>query len=189
MSVSVQGSKTKVVYKEVSYTELRKLARVAVSTDIRQRAPRSGRLGLCVACQQAVQAHFDTAGGFIGCPAASENTTFVLMPVNASGAVMLRRAVTVSRRSRSAAPKQRTRRFNKGRWGLKQGVTQAQINQLGLSETYTTVVQPVIDQGRMLTVAEVKKATGLPHHIVSEALNSMEKEKGILTAEDASPSK
>jgi hypothetical protein len=85
------------------------IARIQVPPDMRQRAPRYGRLGACSACRQPVLTHFDGAGRFLGCANVPEDTVFVLMPVTAAGRVVAMPAL-------GTPPPPRIRRFKVARY-------------------------------------------------------------------------
>lgn len=138
--------------------QLVEAARMTISPDCRQRAPRYGRLGSCVACHQPVHAHFDGAGGWIGCPAATEDAVFVLVPVSETGTHL-------------AVPRlPHTRRFRVARYyaTLPRG---KQIDDLALSDQRKRALRPVMDAGKKGTRAnDVIVKSGLPHGSVQQAL-------------------
>lgn len=61
------------------------LAALAQAQAPRPAPARHGRLGLCGACRESVASHWDAAGQWRGCPAATPDTVFVLWPATEGG--------------------------------------------------------------------------------------------------------
>lgn len=156
--------------------QLVEAARMAISPDCRQRAPRYGRLGSCVACHQPVHAHFDAAGGWLGCPAATEDAVFVLVPVSENGTHL---AVQTA----EDTPPKRIREFRVARYTP--AIPKSQdIDALDLSDQRKRVLQAVMDAGKSGTRATgVINRSGLPHGSVQQALNWL-RSQGLIDARE-----
>jgi hypothetical protein len=143
--------------------------------EVKQRRPRYGRPGVCVACKEAVQAHFDGAGGWIGCPAASPNAVFVLVPVGGDP------LVPPTRQRRSTA--NRVRRFRAARYFP--ATTRVDLD--ALSDHRKRTMKAVLDAGDSgAVVGTVRRQSGLSTGSVSQALAWLEAHKLIHAREDDS---
>ena len=150
--------------------QLVEAARATISPDVRQRAPRYGRIGACVACSQPIHAHFDAAGGFLGCAAVTEDTVFVLVPISDGD---IRRPASPSR----------MREFRRARYIPV--IRKGSVDDLNLTDRQRNVLQHVIDAGkRGILNREVEQLSGLTHSSVSNALHWLRR-CGLIDARDA----
>jgi hypothetical protein len=155
------------------------IARIQVPPDMRQRAPRYGRLGACSACRQPVLTHFDGAGRFLGCANVPEDTVFVLMPVTAAGRVVAMPAL-------GTPPPPRIRRFKVARY------TPAPITPLSgvpLTERRSLVRDVIMQAGEAgVREADVVDRLGIARGSVSEALAWLHAHQMINKREDSNSS-
>lgn len=171
-ATSSGGTPAPTSHAPILLNQILEAARVVISPDVRQRAPRYGRIGACVACLQPIHAHFDAAGGFLGCAAATEDTVFVLVPISETGRVV------------STEPAPRVRQFRRARYVP--SVANHQVDALNLTDRQRKVLQPVIDAGKKgIRARDVEKRSGLTHSSVSQALYWLRR-SGLIDAQDDS---
>ena len=143
--------------------------------EIRQRRPRFGRPGVCVACREALMAHVDAAGGWIGCPAASPDSTFVLVPIDGQLHRLPRR------RAPEAEP--RVRRFRAARYTP----VVMNIDLDTLSDHRKRTMKAIIDAGPDgAVVGVIRQQSGLSTGSVTQALSWLEAHQLISARADES---
>jgi hypothetical protein len=146
-------------------------AKLEIPSDIRQRAPRYGRLGACVACKQPAQIHFDAAGRFVGCPNVAEGTVFVLVPI-ASEAQAVSTPAT-------------TRQFKIARYVPTEKATDPSLD---LSDHRKRVLRAIVDAGESGALTrDVMQHAGLSSSSVSQALNWLRSQHLIEAFEASKP--
>ena len=145
--------------------------------EIKQRRPRYGRPGVCVACKEPLMAHFDGSGGWIGCPVAGPDTIFVLVPISST------HPQQPLRRHRAPATGPRVRRFRVARYTP----AAANIDTSTLSDHRKRVMDVILAAGKAGTiVGTVTQQSGLSSGSVTQALAWLEAHKLINAHEDNS---
>lgn len=167
--------------------ELAKLAKAQPSAP----APaRRGRLGSCRACKQSVASHWDSAGQWLGCPAVSPDTVFVLWPVSGisvdgDGEEPAAGGQPQPHKSRANKSKQKDREFNRARYHTLLPAD-TDMNTLGFTGQRLTVFQSIHEAGPTGCLArDIIKRTKLPNNAVQDAARWLRDQQKVKATEDA----
>jgi hypothetical protein len=138
-----------------------------------------GKLGGCVACQQAIAAHFQ-AGRWIGCPEGEESTVFLLVPASmlvkgkaleSKHTTVKADAATVNETATAVEESEQTRGFKRARY-FSTLRANASIDTLPLSDTRKKVLRIIHKTGKQGIRAKAIMSRGkLPHGTVQQTLN------------------
>lgn len=149
---------------------------------VRSEAPapvRRGKLGGCGACHQAAAAHWDAAGRFLGCPAAGEDTVFILWP---AGSVGPRRVAHQGDRDRHRAKPAREFQRARYRTRLDKDVQPSSLTLSPQRKQVLTAIHEAGDEG--IIAREIETRTGLPNGSVQQAARWLRDHTVIDAVED-----
>ncbi len=130
---------------------------------------RRGHIGLCAACRTAATTHFDNHGRWLGCPEATTETVFVLVPVDLTAQATSATPPTPVRIAPTRS--RRVRQFGVARYTAT--VTAGEAANVGNSAQRRRVLNVLLDAetGTGLLAREIGTRAQLSHGHVQQALN------------------